>query len=225
MVVLKSLKKEVEYRFNLLRRSLLFLDITFSVIILLFFGIFRPDYVVITAYFLVIPYLFFTHRRSFLYQFIIASGVSLIWMFIAKGVYNYNYNFITILGFNLFPLFSWAIGLSIVQIIYLYYEPLFKNKHFSYKLLVFVTLYWPILIFVETVAYHIFHIQNLATAKYTGLIFCNCIHAPTWVQISYFLIGPIFFIICSIINFKSPYSKIYHQIKQTVNKYYSKDKL
>ncbi len=222
MVAIKSFKKEIENRFNLWRKSLLISDIIFSVLIILFFGFFRPDYVVITAYFLVIPYLFFTRRGTLLYHLLIASMVSILWMIIAKDVYSYNYDFLTILNFNLFPLFSWAVGLSIVQIIYSYYEPLFNNKKFLHKFLIFLAIYWPMLIAAETIAYHVFDIHNIVTITYPGLFLCNCIHAPVWVQISYFLIGPIFFIICYLINFKSPYSKIYNRIKKAGLKYTKK---
>ncbi len=50
------------------------------------------------------------------------------------------------------------------------------------------------LISVETIAYHLFGMQNLTAAAYPGIPICNCMHAQPWMQLSYFLLGPIYFI-------------------------------
>ena len=61
-------------------------------------------------------------------------------------------------------------------------------------------MFWFGLLGIETISYHILEIRNLATANYKGLPICNCVHAPLWMQISYFIIGPLYFLVLNILN-------------------------
>lgn len=208
MATIKVVEKEIKYKFHKWKKQLLIADKVIYVLVVLFLGIFSPDYVVIAAYLLIIPYILLTQRKSLYYHFVIASIVASVWMFIAKDEYGYNRNFITVAGINFYPLFAWAIGLFGAYVIYSHYEHLLKEQGFLHQFLLFVAFYWPLLISVETIAYHIFNIRNLATTAYLGLPICNCIHAPRWMQAAYFAMGPIFFTICYAMKLENPHIKI-----------------
>jgi len=209
----KSFEKEavyeVEYEFHKWKKQLLIADKVISIIVLVLLGVFRPDYVVIAAFFLVIPYLFLTQRKILFYHLVVAFAVALIWTLIAKNQYGYNRDFLTVEGINLYPLFAWAVGLFALYIIYSHYEHILKEQGYVRKILLFLVFYVLILIAVETIAYHAFDIHNLATASYVGLPLCDCIHAPRWMQASYFLVGPIFFTIGFVLKLENPHFKIH----------------
>ncbi len=133
-------------------------------------------------------------------KLLLAFIVALIWMLIAHKEYSYNRNFASVFGINLFPLIAWTFSLLVMYIIYFHFERFLKNKTFLKKLLLFVAIYWPLLIFFETIFYHLFNLKNLATASYSGLPICNCLHAPHWMQLAYFLLGPIYFLLVMLLE-------------------------
>ncbi|MBU0982044.1 hypothetical protein KKC94_05120 [Patescibacteria group bacterium] len=181
---------------------LLIADELLSVIIILAITLLRPDYLFIGVYVLIIPYLILSRRTRLLPNLVISSIIAIIWTYLASSMYDYNHVYITILGMNAYPLFGWAIGLFGVYMIFSHYGYRFKKCRFTKKLLLFCLMYWILLIIAETVAYHIFNIHDLATAAYSGLPLCNCMHAPHWMQAAYFAMGPIYFLI---IELKSRY--------------------
>jgi len=135
----------------------------------------------------------------------IATLISIVWVFLIKDFYGYNTSFQTLAGLNIFPLFAWAVGLfgaySLFQV--------YMVKHdwkLIYKFLLFTAFYWIVLIAAETIMYHVFNFQNIATGIYSGLPICNCLHAPLFMQIGYFAIGPIYFLISSLL--KNPYINV-----------------
>ena len=199
---------KISYEFHKWKNELLHIDRILSIIVVLLLGIFKPDLVVIVAFFLIIPYLLLTQRKILIYHLIVAFLISLIWMLIAKNHYSYNQLFLSILGINLYPLFSWTIGLFVLYVVYSHYEHKLKEQIFSKKIILFIAFYWPILIIVETIAYHLFNIKNTSTAIYKGLPLCNCMHAPIWMQIGYFSIGIVFFVLCYVLKLENPHSKI-----------------
>lgn len=208
MLKRKSFEKKIKYEFHKWKTQLLIADKVVYILVVLLLGIFKPDYVVIAAYLLIIPYILITQRKSLYYHFVVASLVALVWMLIAKGEYGYNRDFLIVFDINLYPLFAWAIGLLGAYVIYSHYEHILKEQGFLRQFLLFVAFYWPLLISVEAIAYHIFNIRNLATAAYSGLPICNCIHAPRWMQAAYFAMGPIFFAICYTMKLENPHIKI-----------------
>ena len=202
-------KKDISYRFHRWKKQLLFFDKLLYIMIIVLLGIFRPDLIVIAVYILLYPYLLLTKRKNASYHLMVSFVIALIWMLVAKGQYQYNIDMITIWGISLFTLFAWATGLFGTYLIYSHWEHILKEKGWLRKLLLFIAFYWPLLIIVETLAYHSFNIRNLASASFPGLPLCNCIHAPLWMQISYFLLGPLFFMICESLGLENP-----HQIKR-----------
>ncbi|MFA6992197.1 MAG: hypothetical protein WC269_02860 [Candidatus Gracilibacteria bacterium] len=119
---------------------------------------------------------------------------ALAWLLVGGDQYGYNHNFGEILGLNLFPLICWGFGLFAMFLIYEFAEKYIKPKRLAVKLALFAGIYWPLLVVAETVGYYTFNIQNVATAMYEGLPICDCMHAPWWMQIAYFLIGPFYFV-------------------------------
>lgn len=163
---------------------------------------FRLDYFLIAVYLTFLLYLFVEHRKRLFYHFLVGTGVAIGWMLIGKNEYGYNQDFAGFAGFNFFPLFAWASGLFIAYIIYRWVKEQikFKKCDFLWNFLLFTALYWPMLIFGETVGYHVFNVHNLATAQYAGLPFCDCLHAAPWMKVAYFTLGPVFFTACYILR-------------------------
>lgn len=196
-----------KYELHKWKKQLLVADILIIICIIIFLGLYSSDYVLIAAYLLLIPYLFLTKRQVLFYHLIVASLIALVWMIITKEQYAYNGDFLNIFGINSYSLFVWAIGLFLIYVIYSHYEYLLKEKSFTKKFLLFIAFYIPILISAETVAYHLLNIRNIATASFPGLPICDCLHAPRWMQVSYFAMGPIFFSICYVLKLENPHYK------------------
>jgi hypothetical protein len=191
--------------FNKWKKRLLMYDKILIISVILLLGIFRPDIVLIVSYFVLIVYLLITKRKTLLFQLLISSLLSLLWMLIARNEYGYNQDFLIILGINTFPFFSFSLGLFALYLIYSHYEYLFKNNSYIKKLLFVVLIYFPLLIILETIAYHYFNIRNISSAMYIGLPICDCLHASRWMQASYFLMGPLYFTITYLLKFKNPH--------------------
>lgn len=151
----------------------------------------------IIVYILLLFYLFL-FRKVLLKYLLVSSIVSLVWILIANNQYGYNKDVLFIFGLNTFPLFAWALGLFAVYLIYLYVLKKFEFVGIK-KGLLFVAFYWPLLILGETIGYHVFNFKNLSAAVYAGLPICNCLHAPLWMQVAYFGLGPLYFVICEFV--------------------------
>jgi hypothetical protein len=202
-------EKEVKYEFHKWKKQLIIADKALYVLVLLLLGIFHRDALMIGVYFMLYPYLFLTARKTAFYHLYVSSFIALIWMLIANNQYGYNRKMLTFFGLNSYPLFAWAAGLFAAYLIYSHWEHKLHYASFVKKMLLFVAIYWVILISVETIAYHIFNIKNLSTAVYAGLPLCDCIHAPKWMQLSYFALGPIYFAVCEFLGLENP-----HHIKK-----------
>lgn len=148
------------------------------------------------VYFLMIPYLYITRRMHVFWHFMLASVVALTWMLLAKSQYGYNQEIISVWGINLFALFAWASGLFGVYLVFSHLEAKFPRESRYQKMGLFLVFYWPVLIGAETLFYHVFNLHNLASASYEGLPVCDCLHAPPWMQLSYFALGPIYYLLC-----------------------------
>ncbi len=176
---------------------LLFLDCVVFAFVFSLHHVFRPDILAIIVYLSLYVYLVLTKRKKDIVYLLISSILAIAWTYFAKNNYGYNREMIHILGLSAFPLFAWATGLAALYLVYHDLEQIFmKNNAWLKRFLLFTILYFFFIIVLETIAYHVFNIRNVATGVYDGLPVCDCIHAPRWMQVSYFLIGPIYFIIC-----------------------------
>lgn len=158
--------------------------------------IISAEYLFIGLYLVAFLYLGIKKRWKELYYLFMASLLSVVWVYFANSQYSYNDEMIKVFGLNSYPLFAWTIGLFVFVNMYFFLENVFNFRMRFKKILFFVGLYWSLLIFGETVWYHVFNVQNVATAIYSGLPICDCLHAPLWMQVSYFLMGPVYFVIC-----------------------------
>lgn len=198
-------EKDRVYKFHKWRKQLIFIDLVIYLIVIILFGIIRPDILMISVYFMLWAYLFLTARQTAFYHLFVSSIIAIIWTLIANNQYGYNQKMLIIFGLNAFPLFSWALGLFTAYLIYSHLELNLKYPSWIKKMILFVAFYWPILILIETIVYHIFNIKNLSTSMYTGLPICDCIHAPVWMQIGYLALGPIYFLICELVGLDNPH--------------------
>jgi hypothetical protein len=176
----------------------LFSDILFFVLGLSIILYTRSDISLVLVFIIIIPYLAFTKRAKLILNYLIAFLVTTIFIFLIRDNYSYNRDFYTVFGMNLFPLFAWTLGIFALYVIYHYIRK--EKDSLSKRLGIFIVIYWPSLIILETAAYHLLDIHNLAASQYPGLPICNCIHAPLIVQILYFTIGLIYFFILQLLK-------------------------
>lgn len=176
-------------------RILLFILIIFSVILI------SKDFLFL-VYFMIFANLILWQNKEKTYYFVLASTISFIWVLVSKKMYGYAHEVLKIFGYNTYPFFGWALGLFIIYLIYEMFRKIYKVKIFWKQFILFLIIYWFFLLSAETIAYHFLSIKNLATSMYAGLPFCNCIHAPFWMQMVYLLMGPIYFLILEIIKLK-----------------------
>jgi hypothetical protein len=194
------------------------------VIIIFISGFFlKIDLFIVIFYILLYPLLILTKKVRYTNYLIVSFLVSLVWIIIVKEQYLYNQDLLVVFGLNLLPLFSFSFGLFFVYLVcdFLYYKIRnwirIASVRKYYKFLLFFVLYFVLLIFVETLGYHILEIKNINTENYAGLPLCDCIHAPLWMQIGYFLIGPIYFFICESYIKKRKNQNIKKKKKRKIN--------
>ena len=108
---------------------------------------------------------------------------------------------------------------KIPHIIFLDYY--LDSASFLRRIALFSIIYSFFLVFIETVGYHVFNIHNNMNGAYLGLPVCDCIHAPVWMQISYFLYGPVFFVLAYLLGIGNPYKAVKN--KQKIYKKAQKD--
>jgi hypothetical protein len=187
------------------KRKLSLFDKVLFLSVFFLFLFFRPDLVLMVTFLFLVPFIILTNRKSLIKPLALSFLIALCWMIFAKEQYAYNQNFLSFLGINLFAFFAWSLGLFSSYVLYSHYEHKFHYKNFYKRLIIYSFIYWPSLIILETIAYHFIGIQNIQTAIYSGLPVCDCIHAPSWMKIFYFLLGPIYFIIIKISHVKNPH--------------------
>jgi hypothetical protein len=199
-------KKEVKYEFHKWKKQLVVADIavSFIVVALIFLGVFRLDFLMVWVYLLIYPYLFLTARKNAFYHLYVSSLMALLWVFIANSNYEYNKVALKIFGLNAYSLFAWASGFFAIYMLYSHWEHKVKFVSFIKRLALFTAFYWVLLISVETIAYHVFGLMDMAVVMYSGLPICNCMHGPLWMKVSYFVMGPIYFIICELLGLENP---------------------
>ncbi len=203
MINIKKVEKSIaELEQTLLKHKkqvILYCGLVALLITIVFGLINSPDYVLTISYSLVIIYFFVLgfllalKNKVLTYRFLVASLIAFLWMIFARDQYGYNHSFLTLVGINLFPAFAWALGLFGVHTLYAYLKHKLKIKKLWAKFIFFYFIYFVVLIFFETYGYHSLNIHNITSATYDGLPLCDCMHAPTWMQIMYFSLGPILY--------------------------------
>lgn len=119
-----------------------------------------------------------------------AAVVSVIWFLLAYKMYQYNSKIsFKILSLPIFPLVAWIVGLItfyyLSQTVIKTFPKFFKNT--KREIIFSLIFYSALIIIVESIGYNILGMK--LTSNYPGLKFCNCLHAPLWMQTAYFLNG------------------------------------
>lgn len=152
------------------------------------------EIVILCFYIATLVYIILTRQHRFLLVAAVGLGLSLTWSVFARSVYGYNTETIILFGVSLYPLVAWSFGLLIGYMFYSLVKKAVSATKWWQELALFNVLYVPILIALETIAYHVFDVVNVATSGYDGLPLCECMHAPLWMQAFYFMMGSIFLI-------------------------------
>ncbi len=145
----------------------------------------------IIAFIIVLLYLKFTERIYLVENLLASLLLAIVWVSFAKENYNYSTGFTYIHGVCLFPVLVWCLGLFGVSML-LSNSERFNNASPLTRLVIHSSVLWVCLIAVEILAYHVFGFRNKATLSYPPIPVINCIHAPRWMQIMYFLLAPIY---------------------------------
>jgi hypothetical protein len=168
-------------------------------------GLFRPDYALAGVLLFLFPYLYYTRRMGAFAHLALAGSVSFLWVLLAHAQYQYNQPLWTFFGLPIFTFLGWTLGLTGAYLLYAHWEQKYATP-FG-KFCAFTLFFWVLLILTESNSYHLFGIQNSLTASFQGLPLCDCIHAPRWMQIAYFLLGPLYFLLCEAIGLEHPHRK------------------
>lgn len=173
-------------------RLFLNLDLIFLGIISAGISLFQDyaDLFLIVSWLVVALSVLICKRYTSFLHLLISTFIAVIWVYSIRDYYGYNHSYLSIGGLNLYPLTAWSLGLYGVSEILNHFE---IEKTFV-RLLIFTLFFWTTLIIFETWAYHVIGIRNVSTGIYSGLPFCNCIHAPLWMHIAYFSMGPVYYI-------------------------------
>jgi len=142
-------------------------DILFIIFLSFFIFFFREhiELVYLFVFITGITLFYLKGKKEQLKNLIIAFLIALIWSFIGKSYYGYNYDYVMVYGVSLFPLFAWTLGLYLLYVIYKYHLKWFKIKKNYQKIILYIFIYWFFLITMETVAFHIIGIRDIANIK------------------------------------------------------------
>ena len=169
----------------------LFSDLFFTFCIVSLIIVFRnyADRILLTSWVLVVGYYYRSRRKGALIHQFLATLTAVIWVSFAKEYYGYKYDYLTIFGMNTLPLMAWTLALlELCE-----FSNYFKLRRKIFNFLIFIGAFWVSLILFETVAYHVLEMRNTMTGNFVGLPYCDCIHAPTWMKVAYFSMGPVYY--------------------------------
>lgn len=183
--------KILAFNFSVPIRRVILADLSIVLCIFLQVIFFREyaDVILLISWILIICYLFITKRYFAILHLLIATILATTWVSFARDLYGYKFDYLTVYGVNTFPLMAWTLTL-------LGLGELCNNLELRRKILyffLFTSLFWICLIIVETVAFHVFNFKNTMTSKYEGIPYFDCIHAPTWMKVWYFCMGPVYY--------------------------------
>lgn len=153
------------------------------------------EIILLSVYLGLLGTLFALRRVTLLKAAALAFIVALVWTSALRDIYSYNVDTIHLFGVNLYALLGWSLGLLVAYVIYRGAQRVVRAQRLWQKLLVFNVLYIPLLIAVETIAYHVFNVVNSGTATYAGLPLCDCLHAPSWMKFGYLAMGSVYLLL------------------------------
>ena len=130
---------------------------------------------------------------------VLSFVVAISWTYTTRHMYDYNLSFASIFGVSIFPAIAWTFALFAG---YFIVESIIKRvgvKHPLVQFFIVIGLYAGAVVIAETAGYHLLGIHNIGTSQYVGLPLCDCLHAPIWMQIGYFSLGPLHWLLTKII--------------------------
>lgn len=194
------------YKLILNKNAFLLGDILILLLIIAGISVFQKnaDQVLSGFWFAIVLYGLFFKRYTSLIHLVLSTLIAFGWVYIARNNYGYNYTYYTIAGMNLLSILSWALGMIGVSEIFNHIH--FKN--YFLRFIIFVPVFWVLLILIETYAFHIIEIRDTMSGNSMGLPFCNCIHAPWWMRIVYFTLGPSYYGLTLMIDYYADKSSI-----------------
>lgn len=125
--------------------------------------------------------------------------IAVTWTYATRQMYDYNMSFTSVSGVSLFPIVGWTLALFTG---YFAVNAIIKHagvRHIAIQFVIVGLFYAIAVVIAETVGYHVIGIQNIGTSAYAGLPVCDCLHAPAWMQIGYFALGPLHWVITKIV--------------------------
>jgi len=149
----------------------------------------HADLVLLASWIIIVSYTLIIKRYMSAIHLVISTFIAIAWVYFAQANYGYNHQYITVAGMNILPLLAWALGLIGVSEIFNH----FITKRKLLNFILFIPVFWIMLILIETYAFHVIEIRDTMSGNSIGLPFCNCIHAPWWMRIVYFTLGPVYF--------------------------------
>ncbi|GIQ87048.1 hypothetical protein KIPB_009010 [Kipferlia bialata] len=136
-------------------------------------------------------------HRGMCRALILSLFITLVWTYLARDLYHYANDYPTWFGvFDSFPVILWFAGLTLNNMLLGYLilprvvpDKVSGTKGHVVRTLVHFLMYSTLLISGETFAYHVLGISN--NMDYPGLPICDCLHAPAFMKVVYFLLGPL----------------------------------
>lgn len=176
------------------------IDIIYCLSILLLTLYLRSQAPLMIGFVITFFYLKLTGRDFLVIHLLIAFIVAFIWVSFAKDNYHYGKDFIEICGICPYPVFVWGMGLFSISLLLSNFKTSIKTS-LIIRLVLYTSLCTVCLIITEYSAYHFFNFRNQATSNYSAIPLINCIHGPGWMQVMYFLLGPIYSILLHIVQY------------------------
>ncbi len=149
----------------------------------------HADVILLSSWIIIFIYTTITNRYLSLSHLLLSTLIAFCWVFLAQDNYGYNHAYIVVSGMNILPILAWSLGLIGVSEIFNH----FRTKRRLVNFMLFIPLFWILLVLIETYAFHVIEIRDTMSGNTIGLPFCNCIHAPWWMRIVYFTLGPAYY--------------------------------
>jgi hypothetical protein len=167
------------------------LDFTLEFCVVLLVILFKEhaDLVLLLAWIFIVGYVLWLRRYSVLLHQVMATAFAIGWVSFASDYYGYEYDYFSIFGINTLPLMAWTLSLLALG----EFCNSLNLKKREYRFFIFVPLFWFFLILFETVAYHVLGLRNTNTSGFAGIPYFDCIHAPFWMKVCYFGMGPVYY--------------------------------
>lgn len=179
------------------RADILYILSVFSLLVFI-----RADIVLGLAMVYMPLHFYLTSRMHLLRQYCVVILLAVLWVYGTREYYQYNKDFVVLFGgLNAFPITTRVMGFMGVYVLYTHTVRFLGISGFWKKFFLFSLSLNLLHLVLEKIGHDYWGIRNAFTAEYPGLPFCECLHAPPWMQAGYLLLGPIFFALVYFLGF------------------------